>query len=354
MTPLERIIREMIAAEGPMRLDRYMGLCLSHPAYGYYMAHEPFGEDGDFITAPEISQVFGELIGIWCVAAWQAMGAPASFNLVELGPGRGTLMNDMTRAARVAPGFLPAAKLHLVETSPRLREIQKQAIEAGATWHDTLATVLDGPMVLVANEFFDAIPIRQFEGREGHWRERCVGLAGEALAIGLTAGEVVMGQGEAGKVGEVIEYGPARGDIASDIGARLARHPGAALIIDYGHLVSGAGDTLQALRKHRHVPVTEAPGECDLTAHVDFEALAKALRQGGAAAWPGLTQRDFLLAMGLEARIAALKARADTRMADMLQRAMARLVDESQMGNLFKVMVATSPGLATPYPFDRS
>ncbi|MBC8037656.1 MAG: SAM-dependent methyltransferase [Rhizobiales bacterium] len=334
-----------------MRLDRYMALCLGHPLHGYYMVREAFGEEGDFITAPEISQVFGELIGIWCVAAWQAMGAPASFNLVELGPGRGTLMADIGRTAKVAPGFLESAKVHLVETSPRLREIQKQAIKTGATWHDTLATVPEGPMVLVANEFFDAIPIRQFERRDGHWRERCVGLAGEALTIGLTDSEAVAGQEAPGKDGDVIEFASLRSDIAGEIGARLARHPGAALIIDYGHLLSAPGDTLQAVRKHKHVPVTERPGECDLTSHVDFEALAKALRQGGAVPWPGLTQRTFLMAMGLEPRTAVLAARADKGMAGMLKRAMGRLADESQMGNLFKVLTATSPGLATPYPF---
>jgi len=351
MTPLEGIIREIIVTEGPMRLDRYMALCLGHPEYGYYMARDAFGEEGDFITAPEISQAFGELIGIWCAAAWQAMGAPVSFNLVELGPGRGILMSDLLRAAKVMPGFSAAANLHLVETSPRLREIQKRRIGAGAKWHDTLATVAEGPMVLVANEFFDAIPIRQFERHEGRWRERCVGLVGESLTIGLTEAESVAGQGAPGKDGETIEFALARSDIAGEIGARLARHPGASLIIDYGHFISAPGDTLQAVRKHEHVPITAAPGECDLTSHVDFEGLAKALRKGGAATWPGITQRMFLLAMGLEARTAALSGLADERMAGMLQRAMARLVDESQMGHLFKVLAATSPGLAMPYPF---
>ncbi len=336
-----------------MRLDRYMGLCLGHPVHGYYMARDSFGEDGDFITAPEISQVFGELIGIWCAAAWQAMGAPASFNLVELGPGKGTLLRDILRAAKVMPGFHEAAKIHLVETSPRLRGIQKEKL-TDAAWHDTLASVLEGPMVLVANEFFDAIPIRQFERRDGRWFERCGGLDGESLTIGLTEAESIVGQGTPGNDGDVIEFSPARADIAGGIGARLARHSGAALIIDYGHFVSAPGDTLQAVRKHKHVPVTRAPGECDLTSHVDFEALAKTIGQGGAAVWPGITQRAFLLAMGVEARTAALVARADTRVADMLQRAMARLIEASQMGNLFKVLAATSSGLATPYPFGES
>ncbi|HUR42568.1 MAG TPA: SAM-dependent methyltransferase, partial [Aestuariivirga sp.] len=307
-----------------------------------------------FITAPEISQVFGELIGIWCVAAWQAMGAPPSFNLVELGPGRGRLMSDILRAGKVAPGFHTAIKIHLVEISPRLRNIQHKTIGNNILWHDTLASVPDGPMVLVANEFFDAIPIRQFERRRGRWRERCVGLEGERLIIGLMEVEAVLGQGTPGRDGDIIEFAPWRADIGGEIGTRLARQAGAALIIDYGNLISAPGDTLQAVRKHKHVPITEAPGECDLTSHVDFEALTKALRRSGAVVWQGLTQRAFLTAMGLEARFAALSARADPRMADMLQRAMARLVDEAQMGNLFKVIAATSPGLTTPYPFGQT
>ncbi len=352
-----------------MRLDRYMALCLGHPAHGYYMTREAFGEEGDFVTAPEISQVFGELIGIWCAAAWQAMGAPASFNLVELGPGRGTLIRDILRAAKVMPGFLEAAKVHLVETSPRLRDIQKRSL-TDAAWHETLASVPEGPMVLVANEFFDAIPIRQFVRLERRWLERYVGFDGDELGLGLFntqlrhSGEnrnpalpwapAFAGVTENLSEGNVLEWSPARSEAAAEIGTRLKSHPGAALIVDYGHFVSAPGDTLQAVTQHKHVPIIEAPGECDLTSHVDFEALARALRQGGAAVWPGITQRAFLLAMGLEARTEALAARADKRMAGVLQRTMSRLVDQSQMGHLFKVLAATSPGLATPYPFGQS
>jgi NADH dehydrogenase [ubiquinone] 1 alpha subcomplex assembly factor 7 len=347
VTPLERLIRQEIAAEGPMRLDRYMGLCLGHPVHGYYMARQPFGEDGDFITAPEISQAFGELIGVWCVTAWAAMGTPAAFNLVELGPGRGTLMADILRAAKVVPGFPAAARVHLVETSVRLRDIQKQTIKSQVTWHDGLATIAEGPMVLVANEFFDAIPIRQFERRDGRWHERVIGMAADGLAAGLVPAEI----GREGHDGDIIEFAPARNDIAGEIGARLSRQAGAALIIDYGHPTSAPGDTLQAMRQHRAVAVTESPGHCDLTSHVDFETLAKAMQQGGAIPWPGLTLRTFLLAMGLEARTAALSAKADAPTREVLQRATTRLADEAEMGNLFKVLAATSPGLAAPYPF---
>lgn len=348
MTPLERLIAELIAAEGPMRIDRFMALCLGHPQHGYYITRDPLGERGDFVTAPEVSQTFGELVGVWAVGAWAAMGQPAAFSLVELGPGRGTLMADVLRTVRkAAPAVAAAARVHLVETSPVLRARQRAALGEAITWHDRLEDVPAGPMILLANEFFDAIPIRQFERRDGVWRERVIGLADGLLSIGV--GGIV--PGSMGRDGDVMEFAPARDEIARHIGARLAAHRGAALLVDYGHLHTAPGDTLQAMRAHRFVPVTEAPGEADLTSHVDFEKLAVALCEGGAVAHPGMTQRDFLLGMGLEQRIAQLAARADDATRATLGRQMARLADEAQMGNLFKLLCATSPGIATPYPF---
>lgn len=352
MSPLGRLIREAIAADGPMRIDRYMALCLGHPQHGFYMARDPFGEAGDFVTAPEISQVFGELAGVWCATAWRMMGAPSRFNLVELGPGRGTLMGDILKAGRVMPGFREAAQVHFVETSPVLRAAQRQRLGEAAEWHETLATLPEGPMVLVANEFFDALPIRQLEKRHGQWLERVIGLDGEKLTIGLAP--FAGAQGDEGADDDIIEFSAQRTEVAREIGARLARHPGTALIIDYGHLTSAPGDTLQALRKHKFTPITEAPGECDLTAHVDFEALGKALAAGGAAVHPTITQRAFLLAMGLEARAEVLSAKADTQQRVVMKRAITRLAAAEEMGNLFKVLAATSPGLAQPYPFGRS
>jgi SAM-dependent MidA family methyltransferase len=352
VSPLEKLIREMIAAEGPMRVDRYMALCLGHPQHGYYMARDPFGEAGDFLTAPEIAQVFGELVGVWCVTAWQMMGAASRFNLVELGPGRGTLMGDILKAGRVMPGFREAAQVHLVETSPVLRAAQRQHLKEAVAWHESLATLPEGPMILVANEFFDALPIRQLEKRQGQWCERVIGLDGDKLTIGLAP--FAGAQNGEGSDGDIVEFSPARTDVARDIGARLARHPGVALIVDYGHLRSAPGDTLQALRRHKFAGLTEAPGECDLTAHVDFEALGKALAAGGAATYPAITQRAFLLAMGLEARAEMLAAKADTRQRTAIKRAITRLAAAEEMGNLFKVLTATSPGLARPYPFGRS
>jgi NADH dehydrogenase [ubiquinone] 1 alpha subcomplex assembly factor 7 len=267
---------------------------------------------------------------------------------VELGPGRGTLMADMLRTARkAAPAFAASASVHMVETSPVLRQRQSDALGGQARWHDSLEQVPEAPMILVANEFFDALPIRQFERRQGQWHERVVGLADGGLVMGLSPVDL----GPLGRDVDVIESAPVRNQVAEHIGSRLAREPGAALIVDYGHLVSAPGDTLQAMRGHAFVPLTEAPGDCDLTSHVDFEALAKGFRAGGATVWPAITQRAFLLAMGLEQRMQRLASGADPGMRALLERQMRRLAAEDQMGNLFKVLAATSPGLATPYPF---
>ena len=347
MSALEKILAEVIAAEGPMPLDRYMALCLGHPSHGYYMSRDPLGDGGDFVTAPEVSQIFGELIGVWLASAWAMMGQPASFNLIELGPGRGTLMADILKASKVMPGFGEAAKVHLVEMSPALRALQKEKLGSDVTWHDNLASVPEGPMLLVANEFFDAIPIRQFEKRDGKWFERCVGAEG----MGLTPSALDAAQGADG---DVIEFAPQRLQIATDIGRRISAHMGAALIIDYGHLQTAPGDTLQALRAHNYVGLTDCPGQSDLTSHVDFESLGKSLAQGGAVVHPALTQRAFLLAMGLEQRAAVLGSKADIKTQQILTRSVARLAGEAEMGNLFKVMAATSPALATPYPFGKS
>ena len=326
-----------------MPLDRYMALCLGHPAHGYYMSRDPFGERGDFITAPEVSQIFGELIGVWLASAWAMMGSPTTFNLVELGPGRGTLMADILKASNAMPGFREAARIHLVEMSPALRTLQREKLAGEVTWHERFSSLPEGPLLVVANEFFDAIPVRQFEKREGEWFERCVGAKGMGLMPATLAGVH-------GDDGDVIEFAPQRLQIATEIGQRLASHRGVALIIDYGHLQTAPGDTLQAIRAHKYVDVTDSPGESDLTSHVDFEALGKAMAPGQCAA---ITQRAFLLAMGLEQRAAILSAKADAKTREILARAVSRLAGEAEMGSLFKVMVTTSPGMATPYPFGK-
>jgi NADH dehydrogenase [ubiquinone] 1 alpha subcomplex assembly factor 7 len=356
---LEDELVAMIAAEGPIGVDRYMSLCLGHARHGYYMRQDPFGRAGDFITAPEISQMFGELIGVWCAAAWQAMGAPAPFRLIELGPGRGTLMADVLRASRAVPGFLDAARVALVEISPVLRQSQEVALSnAGVPieWHDRLDDVDPGPTLLVANEFFDALGVRQFVRTDTGWHERLVGLdATGKLAFGLAPDAVPAGLlphwAHGAGPGELVEVSPARHAVAQAVGARLASMGGATLIIDYGHVRSSPGDTLQAVSAHDFTDVLDSPGESDITSHVDFEALGAALALGGAVVHGPLTQSKFLTAMGLAERAEVLKRHADPNAQADISAAATRLAAESQMGQLFKVIAATHPDVPPPYPF---
>ena len=359
MTPLERIIRAEIAETGPMPLERYMALCLGHPQHGYYMARPAIGAAGDFTTAPEISQMFGEIVGAFLAHSWHAMGSPNPVRLIELGPGRATLMLDMLRTFRAMPGLLPSAEIHLVETSPRLRAAQAYRLkEHGfeAAWHDSLDTVPEGPMLLAANEFFDALPIRQRVMRDGIWRERMVGIGADDRLRFLDTGPqdsigIPPHLREADE-GAVIEDCPAARDIAGAIGARLGRHPGMALIVDYGYREPAHGDSLQALRAKRPADPLEAPGEADLTAHVDFRALVDAATQTGARAWGPITQGAFLTALGIGLR--AERLRASGAGAGDLATALERLTGVGAMGDLFKVLALASPDLPVQPPFAAS
>lgn len=358
-TPLEREIKHLIAKEGPIGFDRYMDLCLGHPVHGYYRSRDPFGAKGDFITAPEVSQMYGELIGVWCVDAWDAMGRPETVRIVELGPGRGTLMTDLVRSLGSISSFQAAIDIHLVETSPVLKARQAQALDAQpatVTWHETFDTVPQECAITIASEFFDALPVRQFEQRTGAWFERVVGLgASGGLSAGLVPQPV-----DAALLnlpdsfvceGDVWEFSSARIEMAQKLAAHIAANRGACLIIDYGHTVSGFGATLQAVRDHRPVSLFAAPGDCDLTSHVDFESLGAALAVDGNTAYPPITQRNFLRAMGLEARAAVLRQKADPATQREVDMAVARLADCDQMGNLFKVCAVTGPGVRPPFPF---
>ncbi|ADZ69624.1 class I SAM-dependent methyltransferase [Polymorphum gilvum] len=359
-TPLcDRLIRR-IALYGPITVADYMAACLGDPDHGYYTtAAEPFGRAGDFITAPEVSQMFGELIGAWTVAAWQAMGAPASVRLVELGPGRGTLMADLLRTAALRPDFLAAATLHLVETSPRLGAVQAKTLAGAALapiWHDRLDDVPDGPLLLVANEFFDALPIHQYVRTPTGWRERCVGLSEEgSLAFGIGVARLpdtaIPGTARAAPDGAILETAPMAAGIARRIGARLKAQGGAALIVDYGHMHTAPGDTLQALRRHAHDDVLASPGVADLTAHVDFESLAQAARDGGAHSFGPLEQGDFLLRLGLLERAGALGAGKSPDVQERIRADVERLAAPERMGSLFKVLALTD-GRFVPVPFD--
>lgn len=357
MTPLGRQLAERIRRDGPIGVDAFMAAALADPLHGYYRTRDPLGAAGDFITAPEISQVFGEIIGAWCAEQWRLMGAPEPVELVELGPGRGTLMADLLRALAVLPAVRRAVRLHLVETSPVLRQAQQALLAARhpdivPTWHDSLDTVPEGALLLVANEFFDALPIRQWQHQAGAWHERLIGLdpaGGFAFTLGPPA-VPPMAPPQAGD-GLLFETAEPSLALARAIGRRLAAVPGAALIVDYGHAVPAAGETLQAVRAHRFVPVLDAPGEADLTAHVDFLALAEALAAGGAASWGPVTQGDFLTINGAGLRAAALARGKPAETAASISHAVARLLDPAQMGSLFKVLAATSAGLPAPSGF---
>lgn len=355
--PLEEALRSLIVARGPITVDDYMQLCLAHPEHGYYRARDPIGSAGDFITAPEVSQMFGELIGVWAMLAWTALGCPGRVLLIELGPGRGTLMRDLLRAARSLPGFLRALDVRLVEINPLLRERQAETLgESGVpvTWHDSITDLPAGPAIVVANEFFDALPIRQFErGPEG-WRERCVGIGGDsglAFVDVPAQGDRIPAWALQLPQGAIVETSPGREALARAIGERLARDAGAALVIDYGHARSAAGDTLQAVIRHAYADPLESPGAADLTSHVDFEALAAAFVRGGARPHGPLTQGAFLQALHIGERARVLKAKLDPAGQSLLDKSLWRLVNEDGMGHLFKVLLATGRISPAPYPF---
>lgn len=318
----------------------------------YYAGRDPFGRAGDFITAPEISQAFGECLGLWAAVTWEAMGRPDPVLLVELGPGRGTLMADALRAAaEVAQPFRAALRVHLVEASPRLRGAQRARLAGTeAVWHDMVAAVPPGPAIVLANEFFDALPIRQFVRRGGAWRERFVA-DGAFVECAAEDAPPLPDDATEGAVGEVSEGGRA---LAAALGARLAARGGAALLLDYGPATGGFGDSLQALRGHAAADPLAAPGEADLTAHVDFAALAAAARTAGAAAHGPLPQGLFLQRLGLMSRAAMLAraARLAGRDAGLILAGAERLVAPERMGRLFKALCLCDPALPPPPGFE--
>ena len=346
MTALQAIIVQMIEQDGPMPLDRYMALCLGHPTLGYYMTRDPFGAAGDFTTAPEISQVFGELLGVWCAQVWQSMGSPRRFALVELGPGRGTLMADIVRVLSKNVACSKAAQIHFVEMSEVLRRAQQSRVPQ-ATWHSTTASLPALPTILIANEFFDAIPIRQFERKDGKMFERCVGIVGSELQVGLLPSARPLGNARDG----IYEDSSVRDALATQLGDHLAKMSGAALIIDYGQMRRGSGDTLQAMKNHAACAITAHVGEADITSHVDFENLARGFVKGGAQLAGLLNQGEFLQHMGLQQRTEMLTRHAEATTKSNLLSAASRLAHPDQMGHLFKVMAITGAGIPTPYPF---
>lgn len=358
--PLLSRLRRLIAAQGPISVADYMALCLGDPEHGYYLHAEPFGASGDFITAPEVSQLFGEIVGAWLLHAWQRLGAPDRVHLTELGPGRGTLAADTMRVARLRPAFADAITLHLVETSPRLREAQRAALAPlGVTpiWHDTQDTLPDdAPLLAVANEFFDALPIRQYVRHEGVWRERCVGLdAAGSLRFQLGAGTLATNDLPAALCasgdGTILEVQPTANAIMTALAERLAAQGGAALVIDYGYAATAPGDTLQAVAAHAYAPVLAEPGRADLTAHVNFEVLARAACRPGLSPRRLMTQGDFLLDLGLLERAGQLGAGKAPEIQERIRQDVERLAGPDQMGTLFKVLALAPPDIALA-PFD--
>ncbi|MBI5165536.1 MAG: SAM-dependent methyltransferase [Magnetospirillum sp.] len=341
---LGTILAERIRAEGPLPLPAFMAAALMHPRFGYYTTRDPLGGQGDFTTAPEISQMFGELIGVWCLLAWQSMGMPSPFVLAELGPGRGTLMADLLRAVASVPDFTAAADLWLVEASPTLRNRQRQRLDGVAvSWAERVEDLPPGPLLVVANEFFDALPIEQFECQGGLWHRRLVGLD-SAGGFAFVRGPAVEPPFAPAPDGAIVETCPEGRRIAALLGARLARDGIAALVIDYGHARTAVGETLQAVKSHAFHPVLATPGQADLTAHVDFQALAEAAMP--ARAFGPVEQGSFLVRLGIHTRAGMLAQAAGPEMTADIAGQMRRLIDPTEMGTLFKVLALAHPAVA--------
>ncbi|WP_417249387.1 class I SAM-dependent methyltransferase [Celeribacter sp.] len=352
-TPLADIITRRIAQTGPITLADYMAECLLHPTHGYYTTRDPLGARGDFTTAPEVSQMFGELIGLALAEAWLAQGAPSPVTFAELGPGRGTLMADALRATKGVAGFHEAIRLHLVEASPTLRARQRAALESyDVTWCDRIEELPDAPLLLVANEFFDALPIRQFTRDAKGWRETQVGLKDGALTLGLSQPAPIAALDHRlsdTRAGDIVETCPASLPIMSDISRRITAHGGTALIIDYGGWHS-LGDTFQALEAHEMVDPLARPGAADLTAHVDFEALAQ-VAKGMGAATGYMEQREMLWHFGIEQRASSLATGKDDAEAAVIEAAFLRLTSETEMGTLFKALAISATPQTLPLGF---
>ncbi len=361
--PLLHIIQRMITATGPLSIAEYMQLCHAHPKYGYYTTQKPIGAKGDFITAPEISQIFGELIGIWCIQAWQSIGKPKQIQIVELGPGNGTLMHDILRTIKNSPEFSKVCQVTLVEISPSLKKLQQKILSEFTRIIDhceTIESIPAIPTIFIANEFFDAIPFRQFiktnqVENNNSWLENCVGmdqyqnLQFVATLPGISP-ENLPENHQNQPVGSVFEMAPAREALTNIIASHIATYGGAGLFIDYGHKNSGYGDTFQSVQQHQYVSPLNDPGKSDLTSHVDFGAISMAANIEGINALSLMSQGDFLLKMGLLERAGKLGAGKSPAQQSKIQKDVERLVGPKQMGELFKVLCLTKSGITLP-PF---
>ena len=353
MTALHDHICDVIRTNGPITVARYMEICLTHPEQGYYTAHDPLGVAGDFTTAPEISQMFGELIGLFLADCWLGMGRPSPVHLIELGPGRGTLMADALRAMKIVPNLTEATQVHFIEVSPALKEMQKKAVPS-ANWPGSLDEVPAGFSFVIANEFFDCLPVRQFVKTSPGWAERMVTLDGGKLVF--TGGEVEgpLSLPEAGfNPGDIKETCPQGAFWISAISQRLKGFGGLALIIDYGYDREGTGDTFQAVQGHKPVNVLESPGVCDLTAHVNFLELKDKAEQNGLTVFGPVPQGIFLQNIGIEQRAGKLLDQASEAHKKDILSAVERLVSNEEMGELFKVLCLGKKGWPAPAGFDQ-
>lgn len=354
--PLEKKIRDLITQTGPISVADYFAVCLADPEFGYYITKDPFGVAGDFTTAPEISQLFGEMIGVYLVQSWQAQAPDGPIRIIEIGPGRGTLMADALRVIqKIAPTLLEQATIHMVETSPKLKEIQKETLakyDIKVSWHKSFEDVPSGFLLLVANELFDAIPLRQFVKTDLGFRERTVtinALDELSFSVGIAGidTDLLPSNHKDQPSGTIFEIAPARVNVMTTVATRLAKEGGSALIIDYGYLATGFGDTLQAIYKHEFDPPLANPGRADLTSHVDFEMLMRTAHAVGAHIHGVMYQGDFLVGLGLLQRAGMLGQDKDHETQQSIRSAVERLVGEGQgnMGELFKVLAISGQEL---------
>lgn len=337
--PLKHLILDRIQREGPLPLAVYMDMCLYHKTYGFYTSKNPIGRVGAFITAPEISQMFGEMIGLWVVQLWWSLGSPSPFALIELGPGKGTLMTDLLRATQSVPEFHQALTLHFVEISPLLKTFQSTIPFSRRTWHTDVQSALRAsvpyPVVIVANEFFDALPIHQYEQTSDGWKERCVGASRSDLRFTHCPWEEP-GCDKNLPLNSIIEDCPFSRSIMGELSASVKKRGGGALIIDYGYEKTLYKDTFQSLFQHAYSNPLDHLGEADLTAHVNFEDLMKIAKDRGVNNITFQTQRDFLQTMGIQLRAELLKKQTTQEQHQKIDQDIHRLLGE--MGELFKVM----------------
>ena len=356
MKTLDSYLVKLIKAQGPLSIAGYMAEALGNDRHGYYMKQDPFGAKGDFTTAPEISQMFGEMIGLWHATNWLNMGSPAEIHLIELGPGRGTLMQDALRAMKVVHGLRDATRVHMVEMSPALRKIQQQNIPAELTpqWHNRIGDVfrqIDGaPVLLIANEFFDALPVRQFQKKDRGWHERLISLTQDekltwTLAPVPSPEKLIPAALHRAEEDSIAEICPVGENILMEISEYISKHGGAGIIADYGHDRHGTGDTLQALKSHEYCDILQDPGDADLTTHVNFQRLKEVAEEAGVRVYGPVGQGAFLKHLGIDARANTLMAQANATQKKDITAALHRLTDKAEMGHLFKVMALTDANL---------